>query len=175
MKTIARVFLAIVLAALASPTASAIAGGDRIFRLSRRVGVDRHRHGKYVLAHKEYVGPMTMKHVGICTQEGPEERTGEIRLQISASLSRLNATLSVDGVECTYSGQLSDSYTGTMNCPDRSGSAQAVGEIASSVRYSNGNDPAVLLRRQQAKLARGAEDKVAHQVAGRVILLQCVN
>jgi len=61
---------------------------------------------------KEYAGLMTMKHVGICTQEGPEERTGEIRLQRSASLSRLTATLSVAGVECTYSGQLSDSYTG---------------------------------------------------------------
>ena len=68
---------------------------------------------------KEYAGPMTMKHVGICTQDGPEEKAGEIRLQIAASMLRLNATLSVDGVECTYSGQLSDSYAGTMNCPDR--------------------------------------------------------
>jgi hypothetical protein len=68
---------------------------------------------------KKYAGLMTMKHVGVCTQEGPEERTGEIRLQRSASLSRLTATLSVAGVECTYSGQLSDSYTGTMSCPDR--------------------------------------------------------
>ena len=34
-------------------------------------------------------------------------------------VSRLNATLSVDGVECTYSGQLSDFYTGTMSCPGR--------------------------------------------------------
>ena len=48
-----------------------------------------------------------MKHVGICTQDGPEEKTGELRFQISASSSRLNATLSVAGVECTYSGQLS--------------------------------------------------------------------
>ena len=68
---------------------------------------------------QEYAGPMTMKHVGICTQGGPEERTGKIRLERSASLSRLNATLSVDGVECTYSGQLSDFYTGTMSCPGR--------------------------------------------------------
>jgi hypothetical protein len=68
---------------------------------------------------QEYAGPVTLKHVGICTQEGPEERTGEILLQRSASLTRLSATLSVDGVECTYSGQLSDSYTGTMSCPDR--------------------------------------------------------
>jgi hypothetical protein len=71
------------------------------------------------LGGKEYAGPMTMKHVGICTQDGPEERAGEIRLKISTASSRLNATLSVAGVECSYSGQLSDAYTGTMSCPDR--------------------------------------------------------
>jgi hypothetical protein len=68
---------------------------------------------------KEYSGLLTMKHVGLCTQDGPEEKTGEIRFQISALSARLNATLSVAGVECTYSGRLSDSYDGTMNCPDR--------------------------------------------------------
>lgn len=68
---------------------------------------------------KEYSGPLTMKHVGLCTQDGPEEKTGEIRFQISALSARLNATLLVAGVECTYSGRLSDSYDGTMNCPDR--------------------------------------------------------
>jgi hypothetical protein len=66
-----------------------------------------------------YSGPLTMKHVGLCTQDGPEERTGEIHLELSASSSRLDATLSVAGVECSYSGRLSDSYTGTMTCPDR--------------------------------------------------------
>jgi hypothetical protein len=69
----------------------------------------------------EYSGPLTMKHVGICTQDGPEEKTGALRFQISASSSRLNATLSVAGVKCTYSGQLSDSYAGTMNCAGRQG------------------------------------------------------
>ena len=68
---------------------------------------------------KEYSGPLTMKHVGLCTQDGPEEKTGEIRFQISALSARLNATLLVAGVECTYSGRLSDSYDGTLNCPDR--------------------------------------------------------
>ena len=68
---------------------------------------------------KEYSGPLTMTHVGVCTQDGPEEKTGEIRFQISALSSRLNATLSVAGIECTYRGRLSDSYTGMMYCPDR--------------------------------------------------------
>ena len=68
---------------------------------------------------KEYSGPLTMRHIGLCTQDGPEEKTGEMRFQISASSSQLNATFSIAGVECTYSGRLSDSYTGTMDCPDR--------------------------------------------------------
>ena len=68
---------------------------------------------------KEYSGPLTMKHVGVCSQDGPEEKSGQMRVQIIASSSRLNATLSVAGAECTYSGRLSGAYTGTMNCPDR--------------------------------------------------------
>ena len=68
---------------------------------------------------KGYSGPLVMKHVGLCTQDGPEEKTGEMHLEISASSARLDATLSVAGVECSYSGRLSDSYTGTMTCPDR--------------------------------------------------------
>ena len=54
----------------------------------------------------EYSGPLMMKHVGLCTQDGPEEKTGEMRFQILASSSQLHATLSVAGVECSYSGRL---------------------------------------------------------------------
>ena len=68
---------------------------------------------------KEYSGPLTMTHIGMCTQDGPEKKTGEMRFQISGWSSRMKATLLVDGVECTYSGRLSESYTGMMNCPDR--------------------------------------------------------
>lgn len=68
---------------------------------------------------REYAGPLTMKHVGYCTQEGPEEKTGEIRLRISTLSSRLKATVSVAGVECTYRASLSDSYSGMMECPGR--------------------------------------------------------
>jgi hypothetical protein len=68
---------------------------------------------------KQFSGPLTLKHVGICTQDGPEEKTGEIRFQISESASRMRATLLVDGTECSYNGQLSDSYTGKLICPGR--------------------------------------------------------
>lgn len=68
---------------------------------------------------KDFSGPVTMTHVGLCTQDGPEKNTGEIRLQLSGSPSRLNATILIAGVACRYSGRLSDFYTGMMTCPDR--------------------------------------------------------
>ena len=68
---------------------------------------------------KKYSGPISMKHVGICTQDGPEEKAGEIRVQMMASESYIEATLWVDDVECSYHGILSDFYTGTLDCPGR--------------------------------------------------------
>jgi hypothetical protein len=68
---------------------------------------------------KEFSGPLSMKHVGICTRDGPEERTGEISFQISTYSSRLDAKLLVEGVECTYSARLSEPTSGIMTCPDR--------------------------------------------------------
>lgn len=68
---------------------------------------------------KGFSGRVTMTHVGLCTQDGPETKTGEIRLQLSGSPSRLHATILVAGVACSYNGRLSDFYTGMMMCPDR--------------------------------------------------------
>jgi hypothetical protein len=67
----------------------------------------------------KYSGPLLMRHVGLCTQDGPEEKTGDMQFELLAASARLEATLTVAGIECSYSGHLSDSYTGTMTCPDR--------------------------------------------------------
>jgi hypothetical protein len=67
---------------------------------------------------KEYSGPFSMKHVGLCTQDGPEEKNGRIRVQMPSS-SRVEATLWVDGVECNYQGVLANFYNGTMTCAGR--------------------------------------------------------
>jgi hypothetical protein len=63
---------------------------------------------------KEFAGALTMRHVGICTQSGPEEKTGELRLQLSAS--RLSGTLAVAGDVCSLSAYLSDAYKGVLTC-----------------------------------------------------------
>lgn len=64
-----------------------------------------------------FAGPLKMAHVGICTQDGPEEKSGDIQLRLSSS--RLTATLSLAGVTCTYEARLSDAYKGQMTCPGR--------------------------------------------------------
>jgi hypothetical protein len=68
---------------------------------------------------REFTGPLAMTHVGICTQDGPERKTGEIRIRISSVFSSMKATLLVDGLECAYSATWSDPYRGVMDCPGR--------------------------------------------------------
>jgi hypothetical protein len=68
-------FLAIVLAALTTP---ACAQSLQLIGYSGYLG----EWGltatltENASSRKEYTGPLTLKHVGICTQDGPEERAG---------------------------------------------------------------------------------------------------
>jgi hypothetical protein len=66
---------------------------------------------------KQFMGPMSLKHVGVCSVDGPEEKTGELRLRISSAA--IDATLLIEGSECTFSGKLKEGYDGLLNCPDR--------------------------------------------------------
>jgi len=68
----------------------------------------------------DFYGPLTMAHVGICTIDGPEEKKGEIRFQLSGSSSLIRATILIDGATCTYNAHLADFFTGAMTCPNRS-------------------------------------------------------
>jgi hypothetical protein len=73
---------------------------------------------------KEFAGPLTLKHVGLCSRDGPQEETGEIRFQIlgSGSLAKIKATLLYLGTRCTYTGKLSNSFShGFMQCSDVNG------------------------------------------------------
>jgi len=67
---------------------------------------------------QEFSGLITLKHTGLCTADGPDTRTGDIKLQM-ASASRVRGTLTIDGAPCTYSATKSDAYVGTMSCRDR--------------------------------------------------------
>ena len=67
---------------------------------------------------RQFSGPVVLKHTGICSADGPETRTGDMRLHMASAL-RLNATLTIDGNPCTWSGTKSDAYVGQMSCRDR--------------------------------------------------------
>lgn len=67
---------------------------------------------------QEFGGPIVLKHTGICSADGPETRTGEIQIQM-LSASRVKATLTIDGNQCTFKATKSDAYVGMMSCRDR--------------------------------------------------------
>jgi hypothetical protein len=72
---------------------------------------------------REFSGSLTMKHVGLCSQAGPEEKVAEIRLQIAKSglWPYFHAAMTMDGSKCTFGGKFSDTYSGLMDCADAKG------------------------------------------------------
>jgi hypothetical protein len=65
---------------------------------------------------KKFSGPLTVRHVGLCTHDGPKESVGEIRFELAEAPSQVTATLDFDGRKCTYKGIFSESYQGYMDC-----------------------------------------------------------
>ena len=72
---------------------------------------------------ERFSGPLTLKHVGLCSANGPEEKSGRIELTISKSMwsSQIRATLLINGKQCSYSGKLSGSSSDFMQCSDGNG------------------------------------------------------
>jgi hypothetical protein len=65
---------------------------------------------------EELSGLLNVKHVGLCTHDGPNEMLGQLKIQFAGLSHRMTATLSFDGRECTYRGFLSESASGAMTC-----------------------------------------------------------
>ncbi|MEQ1719004.1 MAG: hypothetical protein ABL907_23970 [Hyphomicrobium sp.] len=70
-------------------------------------------------AASDLAGAMKMKHVGYCSSDGPEVKTGAMQVRMSRLSSSVEVKLQIDGIECTHSGDLSDAYIGTLVCPGR--------------------------------------------------------
>jgi hypothetical protein len=71
--------------------------------------------------HDEFSGPVTWKHIGLCSVNGTQEKRGDIdvRIRRMGPWSRVNAKVSFEDLRCTYSGPYSNSVTGFMECSDR--------------------------------------------------------
>ena len=61
-------------------------------------------------------GPMTIRHVGLCTHNGPNENRGEITVQVIDTKSQISAAFSFDGQQCTYKGRVSQENVGELIC-----------------------------------------------------------
>jgi len=72
---------------------------------------------------REFSGPLTMRHVGLCSPAGPEEKVAEIKLQIlkPGLLPHFRAIMTMNGSKCTFGGKFSDTYSGLMDCADAKG------------------------------------------------------
>jgi hypothetical protein len=68
---------------------------------------------------EEFSGPVTLRHVGLCSPNGAVEKSGTIKFHISKSLwsSQIHAKLLIDGAQCTYNAKLSEGTSGFMDCP----------------------------------------------------------
>ena len=76
----------------------------------------------------EFTTNLDMKHVGLCSQNGPEEKVTEMKLWLTGSRSWLaraksevRATFVMDGTICTLYGVFSGTYTGFMDCAGTKG------------------------------------------------------
>jgi hypothetical protein len=67
---------------------------------------------------KEFSGPLTIRHTGVCTPGRTTEMLGEIRYQITGWVkSRMKATLLIEGIECGFEATLAETYDGVISCP----------------------------------------------------------
>lgn len=66
---------------------------------------------------RDYAGPLIVRHVGLCSHDGPQQMSGEITLHRANATAPVKATLLFDGRRCTFSGSLSETAIGELVCP----------------------------------------------------------
>jgi hypothetical protein len=69
----------------------------------------------------EYSGPVTLRHVGLCSANGVEEKSGRIRLTMSRVAGAAEGTLAMEGDSCRIVASQAASYTGLLTCRNGQG------------------------------------------------------
>lgn len=67
----------------------------------------------------DFSGQVILKHVGLCSHDGPQERSSEMKVRIfrSGPSSQIQTQLLYEGTWCSYRGELSANSThGFMTC-----------------------------------------------------------
>ena len=68
-----------------------------------------------------YDGPVTLRHVGLCSVNGLEEKSGVVRLTVSRRTSAVEGTLAMKDDTCRIVVSASKSHSGLLNCRDGQG------------------------------------------------------
>jgi hypothetical protein len=68
-----------------------------------------------------YDGPVTLRHIGLCSVNGPEEKSGVVRLTVSRKTSAIEGTLTMTEDTCRIAASASKSHSGLLNCRDGQG------------------------------------------------------
>jgi hypothetical protein len=68
----------------------------------------------------EYSGPVTLRHVGLCSANGVEEKSGNIRLTMSRAVAA-EGTLAFEGDSCRIVANQAPSYSGLLTCRNGQG------------------------------------------------------
>jgi hypothetical protein len=68
-----------------------------------------------------YDGPVTLRHVGLCSVNGVEEKSGVVRLTVSRRASSVEGTLSLKDDICRIAASASKPHSGLLNCRDGQG------------------------------------------------------
>lgn len=78
----------------------------------------------------DYSGPVTLRHVGLCSANGIEEKPAVVQLKVSPS--RLEGTLAMADDSCRIVAAASPSYSGLMSCRNGQGVpiSFSIGEVA---------------------------------------------
>jgi hypothetical protein len=68
-----------------------------------------------------YDGSVTLRHVGLCSVNGLEEKSGVVRLTVSRRTSAVEGTLAMKDDTCRIVASASKSHSGLLNCRDGQG------------------------------------------------------
>jgi hypothetical protein len=69
----------------------------------------------------EYSGPVTLRHVGLCSANGVEEKSGKLWLTMPRPPGAAEGTLAVEGDSCRITATQAPSYSGLLTCRNGQG------------------------------------------------------
>lgn len=72
-------------------------------------------------AGENYTGPVTLRHVGLCSANGIEEKSGLVQLRILSKNSGFDGTLALADDNCRISASGGQPYTGLLSCRNGQG------------------------------------------------------